>query len=161
MAKKFPIEEWSDKKTFTVQLGRFKKYHIAIFVDPKCPWCKRFFEENTDKLNDLEMFVYLNPVLGEESEKLSAEILSAKDPSEAWMNWVMNEVRPNGPVTAEAKDIVESNIELAEKLGIETVPAIYLADGEGPFGFMTAMELISKIEQEGGKEEETHRPLEV
>lgn len=55
----------------------------------------------------------------------------------------------------------EDNMELLEKLGIETVPAIYLADGEGPYGFMTAMELISKIEQEGEKEDEGKEPKEL
>ena len=134
MTKKFPLTNWSEKKAFTIKLGAVKKYHIAVFADPNCPWCKRFFEENTDKLNDLEIFVYLAPVLGEDSEKLSAEILS---------------------------EIVEDNMELLEKLGIETVPAIYLADGEGPYGFMTAMELISKIEQEGEKEDEGKEPKEL
>lgn len=121
----------------------------------------RFFEENTDKLNDLEIFVYLAPVLGEDSEKLAAEILSEKDPAAAWTDWVMNENRPKVKVTEEAKNTVEDNMELLEKLGIETVPAIYLADGEGPYGFMTAMELISKIEQEGGKEDEGKEPKEL
>ena len=147
MTKKFPLTNWSEKKAFTIKLGAVKKYHIAVFADPNCPWCKRFFEENTDKLNDLEIFVYLAPVLGEDSEKLAAEILSEKDPAAAW--------------TEEAKNTVEDNMELLEKLGIETVPAIYLADGEGPYGFMTAMELISKIEQEGGKEDEGKEPKEL
>ena len=78
MTKKFPLTNWSEKKAFTIKLGAVKKYHIAVFADPNCPWCKRFFEENTDKLNDLEIFVYLAPVLGEDSEKLAAEILSEK-----------------------------------------------------------------------------------
>lgn len=121
----------------------------------------RFFEENMDKLNDLEVFVYLAPVLGEDSEKLAAEILSEKDPAAAWTDWVMNENRPKVKATEEAKNIVEDNMELLEKLGIETVPAIYLADGEGPYGFMTAMELISKIEQEGEKEDEGKEPKEL
>ena len=73
MTKKFPLTNWSEKKAFTIKLGAVKKYHIAVFADPNCPWCKRFFEENTDKLNDLEIFVYLAPVLGEDSEKLAAE----------------------------------------------------------------------------------------
>jgi len=109
----------------------------------------------------LEIFVYLAPVLGEDSEKLSAEILSEKDPAAAWADWVMNENRPKVKATEEAKNIVEDNMELLEKLGIETVPAIYLADGEGPYGFMTAMELISKIEQEGEKEDEGKEPKEL
>ena len=100
-------------------------------------------------------------VLGEDSEKLSAEILSEKDPAAAWADWVMNENRPKVKATEEAKNIVEDNMELLEKLGIETVPAIYLADGEGPYGFMTAMELISKIEQEGEKEDEGKEPKEL
>ena len=53
MTKKFPLTNWSEKKAFTIKLGAVKKYHIAVFADPNCPWCKRFFEENTDKLNDL------------------------------------------------------------------------------------------------------------
>ena len=55
MTKKFPLTNWSEKKAFTIKLGAVKKYHIAVFADPNCPWCKRFFEENTDKLNDLEI----------------------------------------------------------------------------------------------------------
>lgn len=49
MTKKFPLTNWSEKKAFTIKLGAVKKYHIAVFADPNCPWCKRFFEENTDK----------------------------------------------------------------------------------------------------------------
>ena len=128
MTKKFPLTNWSEKKAFTIKLGAVKKYHIAVFADPNCPWCKRFFE---------------------------------KDPAAAWTDWVMNENRPKVKVTEEAKNTVEDNMELLEKLGIETVPAIYLADGEGPYGFMTAMELISKIEQEGGKEDEGKEPKEL
>ena len=161
MTQKFPLTNWSEKKAFTIKLGAVKKYHIAVFADPNCPWCKRFFEENMDKLNDLEVFVYLAPVLGEDSEKLAAEILSEKDPAAAWTDWVMNENRPKVKATEEAKNIVEDNMELLEKLGIETVPAIYLADGEGTYGFMTAMELISKIEQEGEKEDEGKEPKEL
>ena len=93
MTQKFPLTNWSEKKAFTIKLGAVKKYHIAVFADPNCPWCKRFFEENMDKLNDLEVFVYLAPVLGEDSEKLAAEILSEKDPAAAWTDWVMNECR--------------------------------------------------------------------
>ena len=135
MTKKFPLTNWSEKKAFTIKLGAVKKYHIAVFADPNCPWCN--------------------------SEKLSAEILSEKDPAAAWADWVMNENRPKVKATEEAKNIVEDNMELLEKLGIETVPAIYLADGEGPYGFMTAMELISKIEQEGEKEDEGKEPKEL
>ena len=46
MTKKFPLTNWSEKKAFTIKLGAVKKYHIAVFADPNCPWCKRFFEEN-------------------------------------------------------------------------------------------------------------------
>jgi thiol:disulfide interchange protein DsbC len=112
VTKKFPLTNWSEKKAFTIKLGAVKKYHIAVFADPNCPWCKRFFEENTDKLNDLEIFVYLAPVLGEDSEKLAAEILSEKDPAAAWTDWVMNENRPKVKVTEEAKNTVEDNMEL-------------------------------------------------
>ena len=38
MTKKFPLTNWSEKKAFTIKLGAVKKYHIAVFADPNCPW---------------------------------------------------------------------------------------------------------------------------
>ena len=67
----------------------------------------------------MEIFVYLAPVLGEDSEKLSAEILSEKDPAAAWADWVMNENRPKVKATEEAKNIVEDNMELLENWALK------------------------------------------
>ena len=43
MTKKFPLTNWSEKTAFTNKLGAVQKYHIAVFADLNCPWCKRFF----------------------------------------------------------------------------------------------------------------------
>ena len=120
MTKKFPLTNWSEKKAFTIKLGAVKTYHIAVFADPNCPWCKRFFEENTDKLNDLEIFVYLAPVLGEDSEKLAAEILSEKDfDCEKRLSWL------NRDSSSFKKGLTVTTFYLAKGLEFDQVFSIF------------------------------------
>lgn len=159
--KEFPMGEWSKKRSFAVLLGKKANYHIVVFADPRCSWCKRFFEEVITKLNDLEIFVYLTPVLGKESRELCVDIMMAKDPAKAWVDWIMEEKRPAHHVSEEAQTVLDENLDLHAKLGLEVVPEIYLANGSGPYGYMTALDLVSKIEQEGGEETEKGEGLVV
>lgn len=148
----FPMNDWSKKRAFGVLLGERANFHIAVFADPRCVWCKRFFDEVSTKLNDIEIFVYLTPLLGPESREISADILMSEDPAKAWRDWMMNEKRPAHHTSEQAQKILDENLDLHAKLGLQVVPEIFLADGSGPYGYMTALELVSKIEQEGGSE---------
>lgn len=139
--------KWPTERAVKIKLGD-GRFHIAVFADPNCPWCKRFFEESVTKVNDIEFYCFLNPVLGEDSADLSASIMASKDPGKAWLDWVMEEKKPTAKGSKLQYDMLAENSSLAEALGVETVPGIFLANGKGPYGFMTAMELISKIEQE-------------
>lgn len=139
--------QWPKERAIKIKLGD-GRFHIAVFVDPNCPWCKRFFEESITKVNDVEFYCFMNPVLGDDSTDLSACIMASDDPGKALLDWVMDEKKPTKKGFKKQYDILVENHHLAESLGVETVPAIFLANGKGPFGFMTAMELISKIEQE-------------
>ncbi len=58
----------------------------------------------------------------------------------------MNEEKPKAAAGEALREIVDRNTKLFDELKNETVPAVYLGNGDGPFGFMTALELVSKIE---------------
>lgn len=143
--EKFDFDAWPTDDSIKIKLGA-GQYKVAVFVDPNCPWCKRFFEEDIDKLTDIDFYVFLTSVLGEESEELSAAIYASKNPHEAWKNWIMNEEKPKAAAGEALREIVDRNTKLFDELKNETVPAVYLGNGDGPFGFMTALELVSKIE---------------
>lgn len=139
--------QWPTERAIKIKLGN-GRFHVAVFADPNCPWCKRFFEESLTKVNDIEFYCFLDPILGEDSADIAASIMTSKDPAKAWTEWVMEEKKPTALGSKKDYDMIADNAHLAENLGVDTVPGIYLANGKGPFGFMTAMELIGKIEQE-------------
>ncbi|MCD8340257.1 MAG: DsbC family protein [Burkholderiales bacterium] len=143
---KFEEKEWPVQNAIKTTKGD-GRFHLAVFADPECPWCKRFVNETYSKLNDVTVYWFICPVLGDASKVKGAAILGSKDPAKAWLEWEDKEVNPTGHVKAADVKILDENVALSEKLGVETVPAVFLKNGEGPFGFMTALELISKIEQ--------------
>lgn len=145
----FDENNWTLGHSFNCRFGG-DKFRIAIFVDPECPWCKRFFQEVVPKINELTMEVFLCPVLGENSFDLSEAILETNDPAKALMNWFLNEEKPprrTSDASNGIRKLLDKNVSLSEKVAVQTVPAIFLENGKGPLGFMTAMELISQIEQ--------------
>mgnify|MGYP000148673319 len=44
-----------------------------------------------------------------------------------------------------SEEMIEQNIALADYLGLQGTPAIFLSDGRGPFGAMSAKALAHKI----------------
>ncbi|WP_282163514.1 DsbC family protein [Turicimonas muris] len=142
---KFDEKNWPVGHAFTTKLGDGSA-KIAVFADPNCGWCKRLVQETLSKMENLTVYWFFYPVLGEDSVVTSAVILSSKTPNKAWYEWCMDEKAPTGMFKASQMKVLEDNSRLAEKLKIETVPAIFLEDGAGPFGFMTAMELGEKIQ---------------
>lgn len=142
---KFDEKNWPTDHAFTTKLGK-GNYKIAVFADPNCGWCKRFVQETLSKMDDLTVYWFMYPVLGEDSVVKSAVILSSPNPEKVWFDWCMNEKAPTGMFKASQMKVLEDNSRLAEQLKIETVPAVFTDDGAGPFGFMTTMELVSKME---------------
>ena len=144
---KFDEKNWPIEHAVTTKLGK-GQYKIAVFADPNCGWCKRLVQETLSKMSDVDVYWFFYPVLGEDSVVKSAVILSSPTPHKAWYEWCMDEKAPTGMFKDSQMKVLEANSRLAEKLKIETVPAIFLADGAGPFGFMTATELVCKLEHD-------------
>lgn len=61
------------------------------------------------------------------------------------IRWMKYDQMPTGMPTEQAEKIIEQNIALADYLGLQGTPAIYLSDGRGPFGAMSAKTLAHKI----------------
>lgn len=99
---------------------------IAIFEDPNCGYCKRF-EADLQKINNVTVYMFLYPILGQDSTTKSKNIWCAADKSKAWQDWMLKDGTPR---TLNCNtDALARNVEFGKKHRITGTPTLLLADG--------------------------------
>lgn len=112
---------------------------LAVFSDPDCPFCKRL-EGELAKLNDVTIYLFMNPIAGLHPKALekSKAVWCAEDREKAWDSAIADK----GFKTRDCdSSVVERNIALAQKLGIQGTPALIREDGELVPGMRPAKQL--------------------
>ena len=121
--------------------GAFK---FAVFTDPDCPYCKTLeLGLAKSEIEDYTAYVFLYPLEHIHPDALtkSESIWCAKDKIEAWLDWM---VRGIAPPKATCDNPISINIRLAEEIGVNGTPSIYLKDGHQVNGLK---DLVEKIKQ--------------
>lgn len=113
---------------------------IYTFEDPNCGYCKQLHKELA-KVNDVTHYVFLIPILGQDSYDKSRAIWCARDRLKAWDDWMLGGTVPG--LATNCSTPIEKNLQLMRRFGIRGTPAIYLADGQQIGGYLPA----EKIEQ--------------
>jgi thiol:disulfide interchange protein DsbC len=98
---------------------------IAVFSDPKCPYCKNF-ESEVAKLNNVTIYTFIYPILGEASKQLSVAVWCSQNRERAWSDLLINGKSPK--MTACANPM-NDNIVLGSRLGIQGTPSVIASDG--------------------------------
>lgn len=98
---------------------------LVVFSDPNCPYCKRLEQELT-KVDNVTIYTFLYPVLGEESKTLSIATWCAGDRAKAWGDLMLNQKRP--PLVACTTPINDNTV-LGSRLGVTGTPTLIAADG--------------------------------
>jgi len=93
---------------------------LAVFSDPRCPYCKALDAELA-KLNNVTVYTFLLPWLGPESRR-TAEAL--------WADAV--------PDRANDRTVLDRNLKLASELGLRGTPMLIAADGRVSEGARSA-----------------------
>ena len=83
--------------------------------------------------------------LSEESKEIAGCIYSSADKADVLVRWMKYDQMPTGMSNEYSEEMIEQNIALADYLGLQGTPAIFLSDGRGPFGAMSAKALTHKI----------------
>jgi thiol:disulfide interchange protein DsbC len=104
------------------------KRQMAIFEDPNCVYCKRL-EKAISELDDVTVYVYLYPVLGDDSIAKAKNILCAKDPAKTWSAW-MDQGTPIGNATGCNTSNIDKNLALGDKLEVTGTPTIFFTNGK-------------------------------
>jgi len=117
-------------------------YKFAIFTDPDCPYCKSLEQGLANhEINDYTAYIFLYPLkkLHPEATAKSEFIWCAKDKAEAWTSWMIKGINP---VKATCENPISQNVKLAEDIGVNGTPSIYLENGQQSKGLQ---DLINKI----------------
>ena len=115
------------KDAFTVVRGNGKR-KVAVFEDPNCGYCKRF-ETDLQNVNNVTVYMFLYPILGQASTDRSKNIWCAKDRTKAWTDWmVKNTDVAAAPASCDASALAR-NVEFGKKHKITGTPTLIFADG--------------------------------
>lgn len=120
------------------------KRTLITFEDPNCGYCKKLARDLT-KMNNVTIYTFLLPILGEDSLVKSQQIWCAGDKAKAWNDWMVDNKPLSGKTDCTTP--LNKNIEMARKLRIESTPTLVTGDGERIRGAIP----LAQIEQKLGK----------
>ena len=111
---------------------------IAYFSDPNCPYCKKI-EPDLAKLENVTVYIFLYPVLGQDSYEKSKAVWCSKDRVKIWDEWMLN---GNPPKTSGTCDTpIEKILAFGRQKGITGTPTLFFADGQRVTGAIPADQL--------------------
>lgn len=129
------------KDAFTMVQGNGKR-KIAVFEDPNCGYCKRF-ERDLQKIDNVTVYLFLYPILGQDSSDKAKNIWCAKDKAKAWQDWML---RDKTPASANCDaSAVTRNVEFGRKYKITGTPTIIFTDGTRVPGAIGAAQLEKQL----------------
>jgi thiol:disulfide interchange protein DsbC len=113
---------------------------LVVFSDPDCPFCKRLEQNEISNITDVTVYTFLYPIPGLHPDAVnkSKAIWCAADRAKAWDDWVIN----GQLAKANACDTpLEKIADLAKKLGVNSTPTLFFADGKRMLGAYPAKDI--------------------
>lgn len=113
--------------------GKTGQRAIAVFSDPRCPYCKRMDLDIMMNLKgvDLDVYYFMNPldIKGHEDAPLIAsKVLCADDKVKAWKEWMLLGKIPGNDGKA-CVPIVDKHLDIAIKRHYDATPTIITDTG--------------------------------
>lgn len=109
---------------------------VAVFSDPDCPYCKQLELElaNVDNVT-IYTFLFPLPSLHPQAVTKANAIWCSPDAAKAWQAFMLKDKLPKNP--ANCPTPVRSNMELAERYGIQGTPYLVFGNGSKVAGALT------------------------
>lgn len=115
---------------------------LVTIEDPNCTYCKRLIPE-LQKLNNVTVYTFLYPVLGEDSAVKSRAIWCADDRARTWHDFMASGKAL--PAKTDCATPIDRNLALARKLRVMGTPTILFQSGGRIPGLATADQLAQKL----------------
>lgn len=131
------------KDSFKVVFGNGAR-QVAVFEDPYCPYCREF-DRSLEKAGNLTVHVFLYPVISKDSPAKSRQIWCAPDRGAAWQAWMTEHKEPPQAAASCNSDVLQANLQLGEKLNIQSTPTTFLHDGSRVTGAIEYADLVKAL----------------
>jgi len=115
---------------------------MAIFEDPNCGYCKRF-EQDVNTLENITAYIFVYPILAQDSVDKSKAIWCSPDRLKAWQDTMLRERPPSSKGTCE--NPIEKNVALGQKLRVNGTPMTIFEDGERISGALPKDRIEAKL----------------
>lgn len=119
---------------------------MATFEDPNCGYCKRL-AKTLQSVKDTTIYVFLYPILAEDSLVKSKQIWCSKDKAKAWNDWMVNNIKPSADFSKCDVSALDKNREFGMKNNIRGTPSIFFADGVRTPGALPLEEINKLLEK--------------
>jgi thiol:disulfide interchange protein DsbC len=115
---------------------------FAIFEDPNCGYCKRF-ERDLMGLSDTTMYVFLYPILSQDSQDKAKAIWCAPDRGKTWIDVMVRDAAV--PAEGKCATPIDQNLAFGREKRINGTPTIFFENGERVPGVMPLAEFEKKL----------------
>lgn len=122
---------------FRKVLGNGKR-RLAYFSDPNCPYCKKL-EPDLAKLENVTIYIFLYPVLGQNSYEKSKSVWCSSDRVKVWDEMMLKGNPPKTAGTCETP--IEKIMAFGRRQGITGTPTLFFNDGRRVTGWIPADKL--------------------
>lgn len=99
---------------------------LAYFADPNCPFCKKI-EVDLAKLEDVTIYIFLYPVLGQDSYEKAKAVWCSKDRAKVWDEMMLKGNLPKAAGTCDTP--IEKILAFGQRHAISGTPTLFFADG--------------------------------
>jgi thiol:disulfide interchange protein DsbC len=128
-----------------VQRGNGKRV-LAMFSDPYCPACRQF-EKALGQIDDITVYVFMYPVIRPENADHSKAVWCSPDRAKAWLELAAAPSPKLPAAGATCANPVDKVLEAGRKLGVNSTPTLFLANGERLSGGLSAADLKELLDQ--------------
>lgn len=116
---------------------------FATFEDPNCGYCKRLARD-VAALNNATVYVFMYPILGQDSVSKAERIWCAPDRARTWSDWMAQGVEPPAGSRCDVSALTR-NLELGRKLRVNGTPTMFFTNGERAPGAIPLAEIEKRL----------------
>lgn len=118
---------------------------FVTFEDPNCPYCRKLHRD-LEGMKDVTVYVFLYPILSQDSFEKSRNIWCAKDRAAAW-NAAMIDGKAAPAAAADCKHPLQQNLQLGQRLGVTGTPTLIFPDGSRMPGAATVEDIERRLKK--------------
>jgi thiol:disulfide interchange protein DsbC len=144
----FEFEKLPFKDALVWKKGKGTR-RMVVFADPFCSYC-RHLETELQKVDDITVYVFLIPIISEDSPTMSRDIWCSNDRNQAWLDWMLQGKKPARSM-GKCDTPMERNLALASKHQVRSTPEVVYSDSTRVPGAQPVAEIEKKLASLGRK----------